>query len=62
MVAAAGNSYGGDCEYPAAYEEVISVGALNEDGTISALSAIHGVEVWAPGIRIYSTTLDGDYG
>ena len=61
MVAASGNNYGGDCEYPAAYDEVIGVGALTERGVIAELSAIIGVDVWAPGTMILSTSKGGIY-
>lgn len=61
MVAAAGNNYGGACEYPAAYSEVVSVGALDVNGNIACFSAVDGVNVYAPGVDIYSTGLDGKY-
>ena len=61
MVAAAGNNYGGDCEYPAAYDEVVGVGALNIDGSNVGFSAISGVDEWAPGVNIYSTYRSGIY-
>ncbi len=61
MVAAAGNNYGGACEYPANYAEVISVGAIDEGGNIASFSAITGVDTWAPGTGIYSTGIDGGY-
>lgn len=61
MVAAAGNNYGGVSEYPAAYPEVISVGAINIDGSIASFSAQQGVDLYAPGVGIYSTYKDGLY-
>lgn len=61
MVAAAGNNYGGVSEYPAAYPEVISVGAIDKDGSIAAFSALEGVDIYAPGVIIYSTYLNGEY-
>lgn len=61
IVAAAGNNYGGTCEYPAAYDEVIGVGAIGTDGSTMSLSAIQGVDVWAPGEAINSTYISGDY-
>ena len=61
MVAAAGNNYGGSCEYPAAYEEVVAVGAIDIDGEVANFSAINGVEVWAPGDSIYSTYYNDDF-
>jgi len=61
MVAAAGNNYGGSCEYPAAYSEVIGVGAINIDGSIANFSAIHSVDNWAPGSNILSTFTGDTY-
>lgn len=61
MVAAAGNTYGGLCEYPAAYSEVISVGSINKDGNISTFSAKQEVDVFAPGEEIYSTYKESRY-
>ncbi len=61
MVAAAGNNYGGVCEYPANYAEVISVGAIDRSGNIADFSAIKGVDTWAPGVGNYSTGIDGGY-
>lgn len=61
LVAAAGNNYGGDCEYPAAYQEVIGVGAISYKNQIGDFSAISGVDFWAPGVNVYSTYLDGTY-
>lgn len=61
MVAAAGNNYGGNCEFPAAYDEVISVGSLNIDGDVADHSALNGVDVWAPGVGIISTYIDSEY-
>jgi len=61
MIAAAGNNYGGNCEYPAAYDEVIGVGAINVNGEILEFSAKNNVDVWAPGGEIYSTFAGGTY-
>ncbi len=61
LAAAAGNNYGGSCEYPAAYSEVISVGAISKDGNIAPFSAQDGVDVFAPGEDIYSTYLGKTY-
>ena len=61
IVAAAGNNYGGRCEYPAAYEEVIGVGAIDYSGNLAGCSAMIGVDVWAPGVEIYSTFLNSGY-
>lgn len=61
MVAAAGNNYGENIEYPAAYEEVIGIGATDKDGNIAEFSAEVGVYSWAPGVEIYSTAIGGGY-
>ncbi|SHI07857.1 S8 family serine peptidase, partial [Clostridium grantii] len=61
MVAAAGNNYGGSSEFPAAYPEVLSVGAIDENGSIADFSALEGVDVYAPGSDIYSTFINGRY-
>lgn len=52
LVAAAGNK--GELEYPAAYDEVISVGSVASDGNISRFSPL-GCEIVAPGEKITST-------
>ncbi len=54
MVAAAGNQGGGagtsTVEYPAAYEEVIAVGAMNPQGKTSEISSVgEEVDLMAPG-------------
>jgi subtilisin/minor extracellular protease Epr len=61
MVAAAGNNYGGECEYPAAYDEVVGVGAIDVTGSIANFSAIDGVDVWAPGVDILSSYVGETY-
>ena len=67
LVAAAGNEGDGDpsteeISYPAAYPEVISVGATDKDDTIASFSnsGFH-VEVSAPGVDVYSTYKNGGY-
>lgn len=56
MVAAAGNE-GGTVQYPAAYEEVISVGSVNQKQTLSDFSATgDNLDVVAPGEDILSTS------
>ncbi len=55
VVAAAGNS-GGAVIYPAAYPEVIAVGATDSSNTIASWSSRGPeVDVTAPGVNIYST-------
>jgi len=61
MIAAAGNNYGGTCEYPAAYDEVIGVGAIDIDGNYASFSAIDGVDEWAPGEEIFSSYANASY-
>ena len=61
MVAATGNNYGGNSEYPAAYDEVIGVGALDVNGNSSKMSALYNVDEWAPGLEILSTYLNASY-
>lgn len=58
VVAAAGND--GKVGFPAAYSEVLGVGAIGVDGKISDNSAIgKGVELVAPGEQILSTGMLG---
>ena len=53
LLAAAGNSPSGLPVYPAAYEEVIGVGALNPDGSVWDQSNFgESVSVWAPGVVV----------
>jgi len=61
VVAAAGNT-GGAILYPAAYPDVISVGALNPDGTTASFSSGGtSVDALAPGVDILTTSRDGDW-
>lgn len=58
LIAAAGNN--GIVEYPAAYEEVMSVGSVNSQGKVSDFSAKgEELEIVAPGESVLST---GDFG
>lgn len=61
VVAAAGNS-GGPVEFPAAYPQVIAVGAMDENGRAASFSA-RGPEVdfIAPGVDIVSAYMNGLY-
>ncbi len=67
IVAAAGNEGDGDAStdeisYPAAYPEVIAVGATDKDDTIASFSNSGPyIEVAAPGVNIYSTYKGGGY-
>lgn len=62
LVAAAGNDYGGQVSYPAAYSSVIAVSAIDENDIIASFSNVGPqVELTAPGVKINSTTLGGGY-
>lgn len=62
MVAAAGNNSGKGILYPAAYPEVIAVGATTSDGTILSGSATGSeLELLAPGSQIISTGMVDGY-
>ena len=62
MVAAAGNYSGETLYYPAAYDSVIGVGAVNEKGVVSS-SSQHNSSVFltAPGVDVKSTGISGGY-
>jgi subtilisin family serine protease len=61
LVAAAGNN-GSGLNYPAAYEEVISVAAVDSTGNIADFSnAGSGMDLAAPGQSILSTVPNKDY-
>lgn len=62
MVAAAGNDYGGPVNYPARYEPVIAVSAVDLDDKIASFSCIGPeVDLAAPGVSIYSTYKGSSY-
>ncbi len=67
LVAAAGNEGDGDpstteLSYPAAYPEVIAVGATTKDDTLASFSNTGSfIEFVAPGYQIYSTYRNGKY-
>jgi len=61
LVAAAGNDGTSKVQYPAAYESVIAVAGLAGD-TLATWSCYgEGLELAAPGSRIYTTTMGGSY-
>jgi thermitase len=64
LVAAAGNDGTSKLNYPAAYESVIAVAGLNFncDALASWSSRGEGLDLSAPGTRIWGTTYDGSYG
>ena len=62
LVAASGNDSSDTKYYPASYECVIKVGATNEAGTIANFSTRgDDVDIAAPGVGIYTTSLNGKY-
>ena len=62
LIAAAGNSGGTAYAYPASYDAVISVGAVDENNVVASFSRKNDkVELAAPGVYIYSTWKDGGY-
>ncbi|MFF2793327.1 S8 family peptidase [Lysinibacillus xylanilyticus] len=61
IVSAAGNTYGGSVEYPAAYEKVISVTAVDRNNNIAPFASKGKVDFSAPGIDIPIITIkDGN--
>lgn len=61
LVAAVGNG-SGEVLYPAAYEDVIGVGSVTKDSTLSSFSLTGSeVELVAPGSGIKSTAIGGKY-
>ncbi|MEW6143373.1 MAG: S8 family serine peptidase [Chloroflexota bacterium] len=63
VVAAAGNSGAAAPAYPAAYPGVVSVGAVNSQGKITAWSnGGTAVSTTAPGVNILSTLPGGEWG
>ncbi len=62
LVAAAGNNAGKGILYPAAYPEVIAVGATTSDGTVlSGAASGNELELFAPGSQIISTGMVDGY-
>jgi subtilisin family serine protease len=62
LVAAAGNDGDGTLNYPAAYAEVVSVAATDDnDARASFSNANSDVEVAAPGVDVLSTIPGGQY-
>ena len=62
LVAAAGNT-GGPVGYPAKYESVVAVSAVDSTDTIAGFSSRGSeVEVCAPGVNVLSTTKGGGSG
>ncbi len=62
LVAAGGNTYGTSVSYPAVYDSVIAVTAIDQNGQRPIFSPIdQKIEVAAPGVKINST-VQGGYG
>ena len=62
VVASSGNSGNDTLQYPASYQNVISVGAVEEDMGIASYSTFNSfVDLSAPGSLIVVTDLDGEY-
>lgn len=61
LVASAGNN-GGGLEFPAAYREVVAVGAINQQAKLAEFSARgRGLNTVAPGVAIKSTWINKEY-
>lgn len=61
IVASAGNNIGLEVDYPARYQEVISVGAINSDLSWYNLSSKGKIDFVAPGIEIIAPNNNGGY-
>ena len=62
LVAASGNSGTSTVSYPAAYQNVIAVGAVDETGRRAEFSNYGtGLDLVAPGVQIYSTQAGSSY-
>lgn len=61
LVAAAGNNLQDGVKYPAAYPEVISVGASDNNDLIGSFCPNGKIDITAPGVNIYSTYINGAY-
>lgn len=62
VIGAAGNDGTDTLYYPASYDNVIKVSAINESNILANFSTYgNGVDFAAPGIRIKTTTLNGEY-
>jgi subtilisin family serine protease len=61
VVAAAGNNYIGNADFPARYKNVISVGSLDQNYNLLNFSLKGKVDVVAPGKDILSTNIHNSY-
>jgi len=63
VVFAAGNSNSDELYYPGAYDGVINVAAVNNNGVRASFSNYgSSIDISAPGVNIYSTMLNKNYG
>jgi thermitase len=60
VIASAGNSGGTLPGFPARYDNVIAVGAIDSDGSRSSFSNLGG-DIWAPGRDVHTTYLNDTY-
>lgn len=60
VIASAGNSGGALPGFPARYENVVAVGAVDPDGARSSFSN-KGGDIWAPGRDVHTIFLDNGY-
>ncbi len=61
-IAAAGNDGNSSLSYPASYDSVMSVGALNSSKNIASFSQFNSqVEIAAPGVAVNSTIINNTY-
>ena len=60
VIASAGNSGGALPGFPARYEGVVAVGAIDPDGSRSSFSN-KGGDIWAPGRDVHTTHLNDGY-
>lgn len=61
IVASIGNTFGMRGNYPAIYEEVISITSVDEDLNRSNFASKHDIDYAMPGENIYTTNKDGGY-
>lgn len=62
LVAAAGNNYGGEVDWPAKHDKVIAVTAIDSKNAFASFSSKGPeVDLTAPGVSIYSTYKKGGY-
>lgn len=62
VVASAGNTANNEIMYPAKYSEVVSVGSVENDYTVSNFSSnSQEIKLWAYGSNILTTDKSGDY-